>query len=209
MISPTLTIDEQITDIRKMLRATMNGVVSSSLRQQGLSYRMNFGVDQPRLIEIAQECTPSLELAQALWKTDTRELRLLAPMLMPREDFDQELAQLWIEQINFAEEAQVLVMHLLRYLPYASELAFQLVANDSEMQRLTAWLLFARLFMGGAKPTRRDSEELLDHLETELLSATADPELRRTALNTLYKYMELGEAEEVLGERILQKIEMQ
>lgn len=209
MIASSRTIDEQITDIRKMLRATMNGVVSSSLRQQGLSYRMNFGVDQPRLIEIAQECTPSLELAQALWKTDTRELRLLAPMLMPREDFDQELAQLWIEQINFAEEAQVLVMHLLRHLPYASELAFQLVANDRGMLRLTAWLLFARLFMGGAKPTRRDSEELLDHLETELLSATADPELRRTALNTLYKYMELGEAEEVLGERILQKIEMQ
>lgn len=209
MIAATLSIEEQITEIRKMLRATMNGVVSSSLRQQGLSYRMNFGVDQPRLLEIAQECPASTALAQALWKTDTRELRLLAPILMPQEAFDRELAKLWIEQVNFAEEAQVFVMHLLSHLPYASELAFELVASDSEMQRLTAWLLFARLFMGGAKPTRRDSEELLDHLETELLDANSDPELRRTALNTLYKYMDLGEAEEALGERILQKMEGQ
>ena len=207
MITSDQPIDDQLRQIRQLLRATMNGTVSHSLREQGLSYRVNFGVDLPRLISLTDEIQSSAALAKELWKTDTRELRLLAPMLMPAAEFDQDLALLWIEQLNFAEEAQVLAFHLLRHLPYASDLAFRLVASDRALDRLTAWLILGRLFMAGARPTPRDSDELLDHLQTELLATDSDPELRRTALNTLYKYMDLGPAEEALGERILQKIE--
>lgn len=182
----------------------MNGPVSHSLRAQGLGYRINFGVDQPRLIELAQTLPHEVDLAIALWKEDTRELRLLAPMLMPREAMDEELALLWVEQIRYAEEAQVMVLHLLRHLPIASALAFRLVASERGMERLVAWLLLGRLFMEGHVPTQRDADEVLDHLAAELRDTTADLELRRTALNALYKYMELGEAEAARGERMLQ-----
>ncbi|MDO5074606.1 MAG: DNA alkylation repair protein [Bacteroidales bacterium] len=197
-------MNEQIREIRRLLRATMNGPVSHSMRQQGLNYRVNFGVDQPRLLEIAATLPHDTDLAIALWKEDTRELRLLAPMLMPHESMDQELALLWVEQIVHAEEAQVLVLHLLRHLPIASALAFRLVASERDMERLVAWLLLGRLFMEGNAPSQRDADELLDHLVTELGDEKADPEVRRTALNTLYKYMELGASEEARGERILQ-----
>lgn len=197
-------MNEQIREIRRLLRATMNGPVSHSMRQQGLNYRVNFGVDQPRLLEIAATLPHDTDLAIALWKEDARELRLLAPMLMPHESMDQELALLWVEQIVHAEEAQVLVLHLLRHLPIASALAFRLVASERDMERLVAWLLLGRLFMEGNAPSQRDADELLDHLVTELGDEKADPEVRRTALNTLYKYMELGASEEARGERILQ-----
>ena len=52
-----LPLEDQIREIKKMLRATMNGVLSGSMRQQGLNYRVNFGVDQPRLIELAGKKT--------------------------------------------------------------------------------------------------------------------------------------------------------
>ena len=126
-----LPLEDQIREIKKMLRATMNGVLSGSMRQQGLNYRVNFGVDQPRLIELAGEMPHTAALAARLWKEDIRELRLLAPMLMPPDGMDEELALLWIEQLRFAEEAQVLVMHLLCHLPSASGIAFRLVAVGS------------------------------------------------------------------------------
>ena len=189
-----LPLEDQIREIKKMLRATMNGVLSGSMRQQGLNYRVNFGVDQPRLIELAGEMPHTAALAARLWKEDIRELRLLAPMLMPPDGMDEELALLWIEQLRFAEEAQVLVMHLLCHLPSASGIAF----------RLVAWLLLGRLFMAKKRPSQRDADELLDHLESELSARGNDPELQRTALNTLYKFMDLGEAEEARGERLLQ-----
>lgn len=201
-----LPLEDQIREIKKMLRATMNGVLSGSMRQQGLTYRVNFGVDQPRLIELSDEIPHTASLAAKLWKEDIRELRLLAPMLMPRDEMDEELALLWIEQLHFAEEAQVLVMHLLCHLPFASDIAFRLVASEQPMSRLVAWLLLGRLFMAQHRPSQRDADELLDHLESELTAQGNDPELQRTALNTLYKFMDLGAAETARGERLLESL---
>jgi peptidase, M49 family len=201
-----LPLEDQIREIKKMLRATMNGVLSGSMRQQGLTYRVNFGVDQPRLIELSDEIPHTAALAAKLWKEDIRELRLLAPMLMPRDEMDEELALLWIEQLHFAEEAQVLVMHLLCHLPFASDIAFRLVASEQPMSRLVAWLLLGRLFMAQHRPSQRDADELLDHLESELTAQGHDPELKRTALNTLYKFMDLGAAETARGERLLESL---
>lgn len=201
-----LPLEDQIREIKKMLRATMNGVLSGSMRQQGLTYRVNFGVDQPRLIELSDEIPHTTALAAKLWKEDIRELRLLAPMLMPRDEMDEELALLWIEQLHFAEEAQVLVMHLLCHLPFASDIAFRLVASEQPMSRLVAWLLLGRLFMAQHRPSQRDADELLDHLESELTAQGNDPELKRTALNTLYKFMDLGAAETARGERLLESL---
>ena len=201
-----LPLEDQIREIKKMLRATMNGVLSGSMRQQGLTYRVNFGVDQPRLIELSDEIPHTAALAAKLWKEDIRELRLLAPMLMPRDEMDEELALLWIEQLHFAEEAQVLVMHLLCHLPFASDIAFRLVASEQPMSRLVAWLLLGRLFMAQHRPSQRDADELLDHLESELTAQGNDPKLKRTALNTLYKFMDLGAAETARGERLLESL---
>lgn len=206
MLSPELPLEEQIREIKRMLRTVMNGMVSGSMRRQGLTYRVNFGVDQPRLLEIAQEMPHTAELALALRKENIRELRLLASILYPREEMDEEMALLWIEELEFAEEAQVLVLHLLHYLPFASDIAFRLIASERPMDRLTGWLLLGRLFMDGFRPVQRDADEVLDHLETELRTKRNDREVQRTALNTLYKFMDLGEAEAARGERILQAL---
>lgn len=199
-------MEEEIREIRRLLRAAMNGPVSHAMREQGMHYRVNFGVDLPRLLDIAAPLPHRKDLAIALWKQDTRELRLLAPMLMPHEAMEEDLSLLWIEQILHAEEAQVMVFHLLRHLPFASALSFRLMASEREMDRLVAWLLLGRLFMDGKSPTQRDTDEILDQLTTELQNQSSDMELRRTALNTLYKYMDLGEAEAARGERILQAL---
>lgn len=206
MISPELPLDEQIREIKRMLRAVMNGVVSGSMRRQGLTYRVNFGVDLPRLLEIAQEMPHTTTLALALRKENIRELRLLASMLYPREEMSEEMALLWVEEFEFAEEAQVFVLHLLHHLPFASDMAFRLVASERPLERLTGWLLLGRLFMDGFRPTQRDADEVLDHLDTELRTKRNDREVQRTALNTLYKFMELGDAEAARGERILQSL---
>ena len=134
-------LDDQIREIKRRLRAAMNGVLSGSMRQSGIDYRVNFGVDQPRLAEIAAEIPHIYTLAATLWKDNIREMRLLAAMTMPQEDFDEELAMLWVEQLRYAEEAQVLVLHLLQHRPYASSMAFRLVAADTVMPRLVGWLL--------------------------------------------------------------------
>lgn len=197
----------QLREVKRMLRGVMSGPVSASMREQGLAYKVNFGVDQPRLREMRDEIVSLTDdaaaLAQALWKENIREFRILACMIMPRKAFEADLAQEWVSQLRYAEEAQALTMYLLADEDYAADLAFRLVAADDTMQRLVAWLIFGRVFSMGKSLRERDADEWLDHVAAELHDQTADMELRRTALNALNRYMDLGKAEEARGMRIL------
>ena len=46
----------------------MNGAVSQSMREKGLVYKLNFGVELPRIKMIAENYEKNHDLAQALWK---------------------------------------------------------------------------------------------------------------------------------------------
>lgn len=42
-----MDIKEQLKDIKTQLRLSMNGAVSRSMREKGLVYKLNFGVEIP------------------------------------------------------------------------------------------------------------------------------------------------------------------
>ena len=48
-----MDVHETIKDIKGQFRLFMNGVASQSMREKGLDYKLNFGIDLPRLKEIA------------------------------------------------------------------------------------------------------------------------------------------------------------
>lgn len=203
-----------IRDVKRLLRAAMSGPVSASMRAQGLAYKLNFGVDQPRLLTIADEIRETIAtddetltaLALDLWKEDIRECRLLACMLMPAASFSEELCGVWLEQMRYAEEAQGLAMYLLQRMAYAADAAFRLVSSERVLDRLTGWLLFGRLFGQGKSLSQRDADEMLDHAAADITDESADMQLRQTALNALNRYAGLGEAEATRAERILSGI---
>ena len=41
-------IEETIKDIKTQCRLAMNGMVSTAMRERGMDYRLNFGVEYPR-----------------------------------------------------------------------------------------------------------------------------------------------------------------
>ena len=46
-------MNETLRDIRTQLRLNMNGVISSSMREKGMNYRLIFGVPLPEIKLIA------------------------------------------------------------------------------------------------------------------------------------------------------------
>ena len=196
-----LPLQEQIRAVKREFRLMMNGITSQSMREKGLTYRTNFGVELPRLKAFSNELPHTTELAAALWKEQVRECRLLAPMLMPAEDFEEDMANLWVEQMNFPEEAECVVMHLFQHLPYASQKAFEWIAREEVMPQLCGWQLFGRLFGEGATLSPRDTEEWRDQVVAALSSEHFS--VKQAAYRALLKYMDIGEEEENFGENIL------
>lgn len=196
--------DEQLRTIKQSLRSMMNGVASKKMREAGITYKVNYGVELPRLQEFSREFTPDCELAAKLWEEDIRECRLLAAMLMPHENFHEDLAEQWTEQMRFPEEADCAVFHLIGSQPYASDMAFKCMADEKPLKRYVGYQLMNRLLMQGMKPTSRDGQEILDNIATDLQGTNSY--VSRAASNVLSRYMDCGIGEERMAQAMLKRL---
>ena len=171
---------ELIRNIRTDLRLAMNGVVSSSMRDKGMDYKLNFGVDVPRIKGIAAKYEPNANLAKELWRLDVRELKILSTMLYPLDEFKEKNANKWANEIPNQEIRENLCRNLLQELSYADELVQKWVEESNESLRLTGYWLYVRLMMIEADVLERIKtmpiieKALVDvHSEDNLLSTAA------------------------------------
>ena len=186
-----MELHELLKDIKTRLRLAMNGAVAQSMRQKGLTYRLNFGVELPRIKEIAACYEPNHALAQALWKEDIRECKILASLLQPIETFPPELADIWVESIYNIEIAEMTSLHLFQRLPYAPALAFSWMADEREYVQVCGFLVAARLLMKRGDMDDRAANELLDQAVCAFLSGSYH--VRNAALTTLRQFIRHSE----------------
>ncbi len=173
-----MDIKEQLKDIKTQLRLSMNGAVSQSMREKGLVYKLNFGVELPRI-------------KQALWKEEIRECKILAGMLQPIETFYPEIADIWVENIRNIEIAELTCMNLFQHLPYAPAKSFHWIADEQEYVQTCGFLTAARLLMKKGDMTERASGELLDQAICAVHSDSYH--IRNAALLVIRKYMQHSE----------------
>lgn len=69
-------IQDTIREIKSKFRLFMNGMVSQSMREKGIDYKLNFGIEYPRIKEIAADYPCSHELAQLYGKKTSANVRL-------------------------------------------------------------------------------------------------------------------------------------
>lgn len=182
-----MTIQDQIKDIKAQLRLFMNGAVSHSMREKGLRYKLNLGVDLPRIKEIAAAYEPNHDLAQALWKEDVRECRILAALLQPTESFYPEIADIWVERIDNIEMAEMTSMHLFQRLSYAPAKSFAWMADEREYVQVCGFLTASRLLRTKGDMEERAAEQLLDQAFTAAHSEHYH--VRQAALLVVRSYM--------------------
>lgn len=188
--------------IRKDLRLAMDGVVSTSMRQKGMEYKLNFGVGIPRLREIARKYTADKAVSEILWKQDVRELRILATLLYPLSEFTQDTANEWIGQCTNQELREQLCMNLLQNTEYAHVLINEGVQSEEAEMRLTAYILFVRTLITKSRSLSQVAlYQLMNVAVSDLRSSSVAQ--RHGALNALKFAGRIGE--DVAGD-ILRKI---
>ena len=158
-------MNDFIIQIKKELRANMNGIASEAMGRKSEDYRVNFGVEIPRLHNIATEFQPSHELAQQLWKESVRECRILATILQPVDSFLPEIADIWVDDIRTLELAQVASLNLFSRLPYASDKVFQWIASEREITQQCGYLTLCHIMRKG-EMNERSADEFIDQALT-------------------------------------------
>ena len=164
----------------------MNGVVSQSMRDKGLEYKVNFGIELPRLKEIAAKFEKNHDVAQALWKENIRECKILAGLLQPVDTFYPEIADIWVEDMRYPEIAELTCMNLFQHMPFASEKVFHWMADEGEYFQFCGFMLMTRLLMKGNEMNERAENEFVDQAITALQGETGI--VCRAASTALRKY---------------------
>lgn len=160
-------MNQTLLDIKKELRANMNGVASAHSRQTA-DYRINWGIELPRIHDIANEFRSEAthELAQTLWKESVRECKILATILMPTDNFDEELCDIWAESIQTEEIAMMFCLNLMPRLKFASKKAFEWIAKDGQLENC-GYLTLCHIMRKG-ELSERSADEFLDQASVAL-----------------------------------------
>ena len=168
----------------------MDGSVSQSMREKGLTYKLNWGATLPLLKEKAEEIGKNYDLAIALWKEDVRECKILATMVMPADEVLPEVVDIWMEQTASQEVAEQAAFNLYQHLPYAPQKAYEWIATDKSLNQLCGFHILSRLFMNKQEPNERGINEFIDQtivaLEGDSLS------VRKAAMSAIQRFAELG-----------------
>jgi 3-methyladenine DNA glycosylase AlkD len=130
-------------------------------------------------------------LAQALWKEEIRECKIMAAILQPIDTFYPEIADIWVEAIYNIEIAELTSMNLFQNLPYAPAKSMQWMADEREYVQTCGFLTAARLLMKKGDMTERASSELLDQAFSAAYSDSYH--VRHAALLVIRKYMQHSE----------------
>lgn len=187
----TPNTNDTVKEIKRSFRLYMNGVTAQSMRDKGVEYHINWGASLLHLRDMASNYTPDYDLAVALWKEDIRECKILATMLMPKDKFPSDLAWVWIEQLRSKEITELFVTNLLQHESYASDLAFQLFAEEGILPRICGFSLITCLFKRNMEPNERDINEFIDQAISSLQDDSLP--LRHTVIKAIQHFADLGD----------------
>jgi len=195
-------LSRKVREIKQSLYLSMNGVLSSELRERGINYRVSFGVKLPVLRQMAQKIAPDGELASLLWAEDIRELKILAILLHPQESFTGQIAIEWIESVRFSEISELLAMYRLSKLDNPSSVILHCLRSEVPLVVYTGYCSLAKWF--SSKDDLSESE--IEFILNKALSNIMDNQLflYNGAILALKK---VGAKDIVLAKSILERID--
>lgn len=183
-------LKEKLMEVKRSFHLYMNGPTSASMRAKGADYHINWGVPFIQLKKMAEELPHDYELAIALWKENIRECKILATLIMPHDKMLEDVAEIWMEQTQSQEMAEMQAFNLYQHLPFAPRMAYRWMASDNVLYQICAYNILGRLFMKGQEPNERGINEFLDQAMVALHSSSAG--LRHAAMNAVLRFADLG-----------------
>lgn len=126
-------------EIKQLFFTYRNGAVADTLRRYGSPYKVIFGLDIPRIAEIARRYEPSDELAETLWEDrEVRESRLLATYLFEPAKMTTEKAIRLAREVRTIEEADMLSFRQFKRMAWAADLLAMLEKDPSTSKAATS-----------------------------------------------------------------------
>ncbi|MDP8226918.1 MAG: DNA alkylation repair protein [Candidatus Celaenobacter polaris] len=156
--------------IEELKRASDKDAIEG-MKRFGITPKHTYGVKIPILRQIAKQTGRDHKLAQALWKINTRETRILTSMIEEPNYVSEKEMEKYISEFNYWEICDQFCMNLFEKLPYAYEKATELAQREDEFAKRTGFVMMARLVVSDKKAPN----EKFDQFFSFIYHASTDP----------------------------------
>ena len=185
----------------------MNGVTASSMREKGVNYSLNWGASLSMLKEKAKEIGYNGELANALWKENVRECKILATMIMPPEEMAPEAVDEWMQEVTTQEIAELSSFNLLQHVACASSKSLSWIESEAELYQLCGYNVLSRMFMKGICFSDEESSRYFKSLTFAL---TGDSFMvKKAAILSAQHFADLSDANETQIKKALEQLNLE
>ena len=142
--------NEQIRLIRKSFFAYRNGIIADSLRRCNDPHKSIMGCQWIDIMAIAREVPQDAVLAEKLWEIkDSRECRMIATLLYPVSQLDEETAVMWAKDVESDEIADILCQALLGKMAESLQVFYNLLSLDDGKYDYIAFRLLQNIIKRG------------------------------------------------------------
>ena len=162
-----MNIKEEFSKALQFIAHHQDGEIAETLKFRGLQYNMIYGVSSNILFGFAKNIAKNQELANALWKEDFREAKLLALMVANLETISDEELQKFISECNNHELIEIGTLHLFSKLPNPIEKAYEWAQMEEEYYKMAAYLIISHLSAKIKDITFKDLERFLPLYEKD------------------------------------------
>lgn len=132
-------------NLLKTIKLHKNGDVSDAMKQQGIQYKLNWGVAVFELREMARGYEPDHLLALKLWNKQWRETMILATLLDDPKQVTEEQMDFWTKSFENTEIAEQASTNLWVKSKFAFIKALEWCRGKKHVVRFTGIHLMGRL----------------------------------------------------------------
>ena len=156
--------EERYQQLLKAIRLKKNGDVSDMMTQQGIRYKLNWGVAVFELRELSQTLESDHLLALKLWNKQWRETMILATLIDDPKEVSEEQMDFWTKSFENTEIAEQASTNLWVKSKFAFAKALEWCRGKKHVVRFTGIHLMGRLAIADKNAIDEMFEPFFDEL---------------------------------------------
>ncbi len=173
--------EKKYRQILRLIQSRKNGDVAEAMKENGIRYKMNWGVSLVDLRSIARGFDSDHILALKLWNKQWRETMILATLLDAPGQVSEEQMDYWTKSLETVEMAEQASTNLWVKTPFAFVKALEWCRGKKHLVRFSGIHLMGRLGL-----TQKDAiDEMFEPFFEEMTTLAKDPRLNAVMYRAL------------------------
>ena len=169
----------RVKEIIKRLKALADPKQVENSKRLGINIKTSLGISIWDLRKIAKEIGKDQELAEALWKTDIHEARLLAGYIADSGKISELVIEKWVLDFNSWDLVDQ-VMDVIALSPYGYKKAIEFSSRSEEFVKRTGFVIMAGLAVYDKKAS---DEKFINFFPIIIRESTDDRNFVKKAVN--------------------------